>query len=185
MKPQPISTGLVLLLALGSLLACGGSGQASLGGGGRLEIRLIDAPVDLSTASSLFVTIDGVSVFPGVAEMDGADAAPIVVMNHPATFDLLTLTGGASLLLASAELPAGFYQRIRLDIASARLDFQDGSSEALQIEAGKVDVPIRFEVREGETAEVTLDFQAGASVQVNQTASGRFILRPVVVPIPL
>jgi hypothetical protein len=47
-----------------------------------------------------------------------------------------------------------------------------------------VDVPIQFEVGSGETEQMTLDFDAAASVQVNETASGEFILRPVVTPAP-
>jgi hypothetical protein len=38
--------------------------------------------------------------------------------------------------------------------------------------------------RLGETSDLTLDFDAGASVQVNQTGSGQYILRPVVTPVP-
>jgi hypothetical protein len=34
------------------------------------------------------------------------------------------------------------------------------------------------------TNDVTLDFDAAASVPVNGTASGAFILRPVVTPVP-
>ncbi len=52
----------------------------------------------------------------------------------------------------------------------------------LQIESNKVDVPIGFQVREGGDATLLLDFDAAASVQVNDTASGRLILRPVVTP---
>ena len=52
------------------------------------------------------------------------------------------------------------------------------------IESGKVDVPIAFEVMVGEVNQITLDFDAAASVQVNQTGSGQFILRPVVTPVP-
>ncbi len=52
----------------------------------------------------------------------------------------------------------------------------------LQIDSHRVDVPIGFQVRAGADAAVVLDFDAAASVQVNDTASGRLILRPVVTP---
>jgi len=52
----------------------------------------------------------------------------------------------------------------------------------LQIDSNKVDVPIGLQVRAGADAAVVLDFDAAASVQVNDTASGSLILRPVVTP---
>jgi hypothetical protein len=128
------------------------------------------------------VTITDVLVYPGVEAMDDDTATPVVVTNHPATFDLLTLTGGATALLASGEVPAGFYRRIRLEISSAALTYKDGTMADLQIDSNKVDVPIGFQVRSGADAAIVLDFDAAASVQVNDTASGRLILRPVVTP---
>jgi len=47
----------------------------------------------------------------------------------------------------------------------------------------KVHVPIQFQVTAGATGSITLDFNAAASVQVNQTDASQFILRPVVTPV--
>jgi hypothetical protein len=58
----------------------------------------------------------------------------------------------------------------------------DGSTINLKIDSNKVDVPIRFQVSSGDESSVILDFDAAASVQVNETASDTFILRPVVTP---
>jgi hypothetical protein len=152
-----------------------------------LEINLTDAPIDLSTVQNVNVTLTGVIVYPAESTnpmqmvMEGT---PISLMTHPATFDLLTLTGGATALLASGELPAGTYSRIRLEISEATLIYKDGTTTPLKIESNKVDVPIWFEVGVDTTNMVTLDFDAAASVQVNNTASGTFILRPVVTPVP-
>jgi Domain of unknown function (DUF4382) len=173
----------VMAVILPWAVACSGSGSVSVADRGRLEIRLTDAPLDLAGVAGVDVTIDAVTVYPGVEEMDGTETAPIVIMDHPATFDLLTLTGGASTLLASADLPSGFYQRIRLSITAASLRFDDGHAVDLKIDSNKVDIPIRFQVMVNDTATVTLDFQADASVQVNGTASGTYILRPVVTPV--
>ncbi len=94
--------------------------------------------------------------------------------SHAPNLDIVPATG---------ELPAGFYQRIRLNISSATLTFKDGTTTPLKIDSNKIDIPIRFEVKIDDTAAVTLDFQADASVQVNETASGSYILRPVVTPL--
>jgi hypothetical protein len=106
-------------------------------------------------------------------------------MTYPETFDLLTLTGGATTLLADGELPAGFYSRIRMGVASAALTFLDGTVVELKIESNKVDVPIRFEVSSDDVTPILLDFQADASVHVTGTGSGKYVLRPVVTPVPL
>jgi hypothetical protein len=176
------------IAALVLLCSCNGSGSGSFSAGtGTLQIHMTDAPIDLSTVQSVNVTIAGVTVFP--EESSGpmgmaTETAPISLVNFPATFDLLTLTNGATTLLASGEVPAGPYGRIRLAISDAVLVNKDGTTAALKIDSNKVDVPIRFQVSVGGTSNLTLDFNAAASVQVNQTGSGEYILRPVVTPIP-
>lgn len=176
--------GTALLLAA-ALVGCSGSGSVSYVRTGQLEIHLTDAPIDLTAVESVTVTIESVIVYPGVMEVDGGDTPPIVLMAHPETFDLLTLTGGATALLADGEVPAGFYQRIRLRISSAVMKFKDGTEEGLKIDADKVDIPIRFEVEADTVNPLTLDFDAAASVQVNETSSEKYILRPVVTPLNL
>ena len=163
------------------LLGCNDSPTVKEGTG-RLDIQLTDAPIDMTNVQRVEVTVTGVLVYPGVEGMESESSPPIVLTTHPGTFDLLTLTGGASTLLASGEVPAGFYQRIRLEISSATLTYQDGTTVDLKIESNKVDVPIPFQVSTGDGATVLLDFDAAASVQVNETATDTFILRPVVTP---
>jgi len=181
--PWALTCALFLAFTLSALAACNASGSASLSGGtGRLEVHLTDAPIDLSGVASVAVTITDVLVYSGVEGMTEDATGPIVLINHPETFDLLTLTGGATALLASGEVPAGFYHRIRLEISEAALTYDDGSTADLKIESGKVDVPIGFQVRPGGESTVVLDFDAAASVQVNETATGTLILRPVVTP---
>lgn len=176
-----------LIVALGLvavLLGCGADGSASANGTGTLKVHLTDAPIDLSTVQSVDVTITGVIVYPAEETMpDPAPGSPLSLMTHPETFDLLTLTGGATALLASGEVLAGSYSRIRLEVSDATLTYKDGTTQVLKIQPGKVDVPIGFEVGVDEQTQVTLDFDAAASVQVNETASGEFILRPVVTPV--
>jgi hypothetical protein len=180
-----LNLGIATLLLL---CACSGSGSFSAGAGtGSLRIHLTDAPIDLSTVQSVNVTLTGVTVFPeeSASPMGMAtQTAPISLVTFPATFDLLTLTNGATTLLASGEVPAGTYSRIRLEISDAVLINKDGTTAILKIDSHKVDVPNRFQVSVGGTSDLTLDFDAGASVQVNETAAGQFILRPVVTPVP-
>lgn len=177
-----VSYALLALVLLFS--ACDGGSARISGGSGELEVHLTDAPLDLATVSSVMVTIDAVTVYGGM-ELDGTEVPPIELLTHPDTFDLLTLTDGATMLLADGELPAGFYQRIRMGISAASLTFLDGTMVDLKIESNKVDVPIQFEVSADDLMELVLDFQADASVHVTETGDDRYILRPVVTPVSL
>lgn len=178
----------IVALAATSISGCSsGSASAQFAAGtGTVQIHMTDAPLDLSTVQSVMVTIAGVILYPG--ENSGLPSgtpppAPVPLLTHPETFDLLTLTGGATTLLASGEAPAGRYERIRLEVSKAELTWKDGTTEPLKLESGKVDVPIPFDLSIGEDESITLDFDAAASVKVNETASDKLILRPVVTPI--
>lgn len=185
-----VSSAVRLILFAGCLalaLSCS-SGSASVAAGtGTIQIQMTDAPLDLSNVEKVEVTITDVIVYPGDAN-DGMPVVegngPIELMTHPDTFDLLTLTDGATTLLASGEVPAGDYQRIRLVVSDATLTYQDGTTAPLKIESNKVDVPIRFHVTADAVNPLTLDFDAAASVMVNETATDTLILRPVVTPLP-
>ena len=181
MRTITIAPMLVLIAVLPFIVACDAEDSVSGrvdGGTGTINVHLTDAPIDIATVQSVTVTIEEVILYPR-EELGG----PIPLLTHPATFDLLTLTEGATALLASGEAPAGQYSRIRLRVSQATLLFKDGTSVDLKLEPEKVDVPIAFEVVRDAAGNVTLDFDAAASVQVNETASGQWILRPVVTPV--
>jgi len=187
-----IVSGIAALAALFLLCGCGTSGSASAtvtNGHGTLSVHLTDAPLDLANVQSVMVTLTGVIVYPmetrdsGMTDPAGTELRPIVLLTHPATFDLLTLTGGVTELLASGEVPVGDYERIRLEVSDATLLYKDGTSAPLKIESNKVDVPIPFHVAQGQETGVTLDFDAAASVKVNETGNDKLILRPVVTPV--
>ena len=172
------------LAALASLLAMPACESAAVGAKfngstGTVRVHLTDAPLDLATVSSVLVTLEGVTVYPSMLPEE-SETSPIAIMTDAVTFDLLTLTGGATELLAKADLPVGLYSRIRLLVTEASMTLTDGTEENLKISSQKVDIPIRFELRRDETTDVILDFQADASIQVNETAEEKFILRPVV-----
>jgi uncharacterized protein DUF4382 len=185
---------LALLSILLLISACNQSSGSNHhpSGTGTLNVRLTDAPIDLSNVQSVNVTLTGVIVYPEDEDVEfevpevgknmeqETQTSPITLLSHPATFDLLTLTGGVSTLLASGEVPAGEYSRIRLEISDAEILYKDGTMAPLKIDSNKVDIPIQFKLAVNEDQSITLDFDAAASVQVNETGTGSLILRPVV-----
>ena len=186
MPSMPVRTLVILFALIAALAGCSGDGTSHGFAMGDIEVRLTDAPIDISTVQNVNVTITGVIVYPGDTSDpfdDMNEPPPIHLMTHPGTFDLLTLTEGATELLASGEVPVGTYSRIRLELSDATLVYKDGTTEPLKIDSNKVDVPITFHVVDAGMNTVTLDFDAAASVKVNETSSDKLILRPVVTPI--
>src|SRR5713101_3689380 len=129
----------LLLIFAGSLLlyGCGGgSSSARTHGIGTMNIRLTDTPIDLSNVQSINVTLTSVAIFPeDEQEIEGdtenemnemEEGKPIILLDHPATFDLMQLMGGITTLLTSGQVPAGEYHLIRLEVSSATLVFKDG-----------------------------------------------------------
>jgi len=161
--------------------ACSGSGDdgvGSTGGTGHLTVALTDTPIDIDTVQNVFVTIDSVEVFP--ADEGSSEPGKIELMPQAETFDLLTLTGGVTDVLAEEDLPAGFYTKIRLGVSQASMVFKDQTVVDLKLDSRKVDVNVPFEVVASDPLIVTLDFDAAASLHIVETGSGKYILRPVV-----
>jgi hypothetical protein len=176
------------ILVLLSVSACSdGSGEINMGvdgGTGHVEVRMTDTPLDMSTVANVWVVIDSVTAYPESLS-GGEESAPMPLATTAGEFDLLTLTGGATTLLASGDLPVGSYSRLRLHVPSGRIVFLDGREEQLKLDSEKVDVPVPFDLGRDETQQLLLDFDAEASIQVNETAvDGKYILRPVVTPVP-
>ena len=173
------------ILVLLCLPACD-SGEVDMGvnaaGVGHVDVQMTDAPLDLATAQSVWVVIDSVTAIPEGSSAE--EMPPIPLATTAGEFDLLTLTGGPTTLLASGDLPVGRYSRLRLHVPSGRIVFLDGTEEPLKIDSQKVDVPIPFDLSRDESLQLLLDFDAQASVQVNETATDKYILRPVVTSVP-
>jgi hypothetical protein len=182
----------VVVALIGLLVAGCSSSDPASSGSGRVRILLTDAPLDLSTTTAVNVTLTEFKLYPaGEPVEDGSG----IVVGTPGvggeTVNLLDYQDGATVLVASGEVPEGDYTRIRLVVTSAELVHDDDGdpatpdiTEPIFLPSGKVDIPVPFTVGTGETLEITLDFDAQSSVQVNETpGQHRFILRPVVTPV--
>ncbi len=156
------------LLLASCLVACGGEGT--------LKLSLTDAPLDGATAVN--VAIDEVAVHHAGGGAKGWE----VVSDEDRTFNLLELQNGVTAALGSATLAEGKVTQLRLVLAAAGHSLVNGAGEhALTIPSGEetgVKLTGCFEVVAGETLELTVDFEADASVS-GDDASG-YTLRPVI-----
>lgn len=184
-------SGLSILVSLALAVALGCSDPTSPQTG-QVQVLLTDAPIDLSQVTAVNVTIDSVELFP----VDGSDedgmemVRPGVSTGEGLTLNLLDFQNGETTVLATIDAPAGDYQRLRMYVSAADLVQPDPDDPTLEIvepiyvPSGKVDIPVRFTVAGGDTTEVTIDFDAALSVQVNETPGVyKYILRPVIVPV--
>ena len=176
----------ILLLAAG--LGCSDPTSPQTG---QVRVLLTDAPIDLSSVTAVNVTVQSLELF----QTDTADTAgmemqrPGVSTGEGLTLNLLDFQNGATTPVAMLDAPAGDYQKLRMHIGAAELVRPDPNDPALSIvesifvPSSKVDIPVPFTVTGGESTEITLDFDAALSVQVNETPGGHpYILRPVIVP---
>ena len=177
------------LAAVAGLVACQ---TDSSGGSAGVSLYLVDTPLDLTGVTAVNVTLSSVSLFPSDAGSgDGGgvelETGPIA-MPGDLTLNLLDFRNGQVAFVGSQTVPAGAYNRIRLQIVSAELVQDDDGDPAtpdlvtpITVPSGKVDVVVPFTLTAGENLAITMDFDAQASVQVNSTnGQHAYLLRPVI-----
>ena len=123
------------------------------------------------------------------AEDENGDSEKLtLVPGEPWVVNLLDYQNGEAVLLATGDVPAGEYSKIRLVVSDAELVMDDDDDpvtidvvEPIFNPSGKVDIPLPFLVTAGMDMSITLDFDAELSVQVNTTGGQHaYILRPVI-----
>jgi hypothetical protein len=158
---------LVLVVAVFAALGCGGSTGA--GSTGTLRVHLADAP--LPEVTSLVLTIDRIE-----AHLDGQWT---VIESDPQTLDLLDLTR-QSVVVASAGLPAGDYNQVRLFVSEATVTDDEGTHDVnipSNVQTG-VKVNINASVQPNTVTAVLLDFNVEKSL--NKLGNGNYQLQPVI-----
>lgn len=146
-----------------------------------LRLLLTDAPADVD---AVFVTIEQALAY--VCSGEGAEQAPggepceegewVTVVDEPVTFELLTLQGGATVEMGAAELAAGTYGQVRLELGKAQFVLR-GEEYPLEVSTSVVSTGTGFSLETGKETRITLDFDAEASLfWSGQT----YLLRPAV-----
>ena len=140
-------------------------------GQGQVKITMVDAPAGY----------DEVNIVVTRVEVHNSNGGWIVINNTTATYDLLLLRNGASVVLGDHPLDAGHYTQIRLIIGTGSNVVVDGVTYPLEIPSGEqtgVKLNHAFVIEDGLLYELLLDFDAERSIVV--TGNGQYKLKPVI-----
>jgi hypothetical protein len=179
----------VAALAAAGAIACGGESVTSPSGTGRLSLMIKDSPY--SDAKALLVTFSEVT-----AHRSGEGGFTKLPFGETTatsrTCDLKRLVDREDVLGVGA-LPEGHYTMVRLVVSSATLYFDNpsegpacsnvitpplGRSANLDVPSGEVRLNRPFDVGEGATMTMLIDFDGDKSV--TEMGNGRFRMTPVI-----
>lgn len=149
----------------------------------------LKADVAEDDIASLVLTVSEITLVPYGGEDDedeieepeakqGEEASHVVVFEGSMDIDLKDLSG-VSEVLSSAEVPAGVYSQIRLSISDPRLvlasDPETVITDVHLTANNRVFITQRFEIPEGQTSLLMLDF---GGLHLVQTGNNGYVLTP-------
>ena len=109
----------------------------------RMSVKLVDAPGDYD---AVFIDVQDV-----VIKYNGNDEEVAIGQVNAGVYDLLELTGGASVLLVDDDIPAGAISQIRLILGDDNTIVVDGQTLPLTTPSAQ---------------------QSGLKIQINETLEG-------------
>lgn len=154
---------------------------------GVLNIYITDAPFPVDLVAEANVVIDQVRIR---SEGEEEEENFITLMDQTFDLNLLELRNGLVGQIASAQLPPGAYDHLRLHVTEAEIILTNGDQYSLNVPSGnssglKVIINPAIEVVGGLTSELILDFDVSKSfvLQGNMdTPAGinGFLFKPVI-----
>ncbi len=150
-----------------SIAGIGGRGNGS----GSLIIGITDAAANMSSITSINVTIEKVM-------MHSEGKGWVTVSSTQRTVDLLELSSTSSTqVIANATLDAGSYTQMRIDVSRVVVTDTNGTHEA-KLPSGELKIMAETVVEENATATAVIDVIANASL--HRTGRGQYIMAPVI-----
>lgn len=142
------------------------------GGEGTLELKITDKPGDLNI-SAAWINISTIQV-----HMSGnnSTAGWITIIEDGQDFDLIKLTNVTE-YLGKENLTAGNYTQIRFDVNSANITIDDVVYN-LTIPSKTIKLIKPFNITDGETTTLILDFDANESI--HETGNEKYMFQPTV-----
>lgn len=186
--------GVITIALVGlALAACGGSGSTTTAGTngaagmGSVGIVLTDGPT--TGFAEVNVTITEIALIPDDDHDNNGHV--VIFQGEEKTVNLLSLTDFSELFAISNQVPAGNYEKIRLQlkqpngIALVKKDDQGSVIETIYPKMtgnGKLDLNPRgdFHVVANQTLYIQVDIDANKSLHIVETGNGQYRFRPVV-----
>ena len=138
---------------------------------GIIEIRVTDPPpADVKSAVVYLTNIE-------VHKVSDNESGWIPVIGAPPSFDLMDVIGVEE-VLGSANVTAGKFTQIRMDVDRVEGETGDGDNFTAEVSSGKLKIVRPFNVGAGVTTVLTLDFDGEKSLIV--TGKGKALFKPVV-----
>lgn len=115
---------LILMLVLG--FSC--SESDTITNSGSISIKLTDAPMPYNQFMEASITVDKVEI--GLASDPNSF---VTIMNETKTFNMLNMINGITEVLASATIPEGNYDTVRLYISSTNMQMNSGETFTYEV----------------------------------------------------
>lgn len=165
----------IVALSLFAIFACSDDDNGNIQDqNARMTVKLVDAPGDYEE-----VNIDVQDVL--IKYEGGEDEVSMDDVND-GIYDLLELTGGASVVLSDDdEIPAGKISQIRLVLGDSNTVVVNGETYPLQTPSAQqsgLKVQINDSLAAGNSYHLTLDFDVEKSIVAQ--GNGGYLLKPVI-----
>lgn len=191
LKTSIVFAGLSAAVLLAACGGGGGGGDSTDSTAGTLKVSLTDAPA--CGFDNVYVTVSKVRVHKSADAAEADSGWSEIVLAAPRKIDLLSLVNGKLEDLGQTSLPVGTYNQMRLVLvpnaagALANSVVPTGGAETELSTPSGVQSGLKlngtFEVTEGATTEIALDFDACKSIV--QRGNGSYGLKPVIRMIPM
>jgi len=170
----------------GSDSSSSSSPDPSASKGATLSVGLTDKPM-MGSAQTVMVTISTVRVHQSASAGTGDPGWHDMPVTAAMPVDLLKLRGGVIQELCSAQLPAGTYQQVRLQLVPNEgtappyrnsVGMMDGTAQPMEVPSDSIKINHAFTATDGGKTELVMDMDADQSCR--QRGNGAWYLQPVV-----
>jgi len=170
---------ILAVLAVIFFIGCKASFFVAFNGGtSTLFVRVTDAKPALPYGTeAVYITFEDFFV-----HREGGEWISLPLAQMPYAIDLLEFhSGKTTTLVQPVSLESGTYDRIRMSIGSAAV-LRDGSFYSVAIPSGSlvIEIDFFFDLEDGRTLDLTIDFDLSQSLKLFQTpVASSYQLRPV------
>jgi Domain of unknown function (DUF4382) len=160
--------------------SCSNSTTSPATSQGQMKVTMVDSPAGYDQINIVVTRVE--------VHKSGTDSTSgwVVINNISATYNLLTLRNGASVVLGNSALDVGHYTQIRLILGAGSNIVVNGVAYSLDIASGAqtgIKLNQEFDIQANVVYELMLDFNAEHSIVL--TGNGQYKLKPVIRVVPV